>query len=192
MYENFISHDERLDDVLRRDADILQSYGITTKIISDFLQNIVDTYKYTKNYVDSNSEFDIIINEKMLLPQNISKAPVIADVSKFEPKIIDNKFLVISSGTKICQQCAFSTEKIIRYRDDQREEGAIFFRKEGLNCGKGYGSVDYVIHNIKTGKNLRFGDLLIHMIRDHSFFEGNVCYRLDPHEVIGVLELKSE
>ncbi|MFX0091869.1 MAG: hypothetical protein ACFFBD_08920 [Candidatus Hodarchaeota archaeon] len=51
---------------------------------------------------------------------------------------------------------------------------------------------DFAIENITTGQKIRFSELIIHLIRDHHFFEGNVYYRLDPVEAIKCLELEPE
>lgn len=54
-------------------------------------------------------------------------------------------------------------------------------------CGSGY--ADVTIRNTKNGKEIRFGSLLMHLIKKHYFFEGYTGYRLDPQEAIEVLEL---
>jgi hypothetical protein len=88
-----------------------------------------------------------------------------------EYKLVDNKFVISISRTKGYHDYPFD-------RPDDR----IF---------KG-GSSDYVIYNLSNNKIIRFGDLLIELIRDHGFFEGSVLYRLDPKEVILTLELIPE
>lgn len=52
-----------------------------------------------------------------------------------------------------------------------------------------YGSTDYIIYNLSNKKLIRFGDLIIELIRDQGFFEGSVSYRLEPKDVIQTLEL---
>ena len=39
---------------------------------------------------------------------------------------------------------------------------------------------------------ISFGDLAIHLIRHHHFFEGNVYYRIDPRECVRVLGLEPD
>ncbi len=77
--------------------------------------------------------------------------------------LVEDKYAMCMVGTKGMQECPFGS------------------------CG--YGSADYVIYNLKTELWIRFGGLQIHLIRDHGFFEGNVLYRLEPEEVVSVLEL---
>jgi hypothetical protein len=52
-----------------------------------------------------------------------------------------------------------------------------------------YGSSDFIIYNLSNKKLIRFGDLLIELIRDQGFFEGSVAYRLEPKDVIQTLGL---
>jgi hypothetical protein len=53
-----------------------------------------------------------------------------------------------------------------------------------------YGSADLFVTNLTTGKSIMFGTLQHHLIRCHQFFEGSTQYRLEPSDVIDVLEIK--
>lgn len=57
------------------------------------------------------------------------------------------------------------------------------------SCGEG--SHDFIVKNEKQGKEIKFPQLMAHLVRDHHFFEGNTSYRLEPENAINVLELKS-
>lgn len=47
------------------------------------------------------------------------------------------------------------------------------------------GSHDYTVIDLQTGDTLEFGGLLVHLIREHQFFEGKgTRYRLSPERVI--------
>lgn len=50
------------------------------------------------------------------------------------------------------------------------------------HCGRS--NMDITITNIKNNKVLTFGSLLVHLIKDHHFFEGSVEHRLDPVKLI--------
>ena len=57
--------------------------------------------------------------------------------------------------------------------------------------GYSYGSQDVNIHCIETDEKISFNTLLIHMIRQHHFFEGYKCsHRLDPEKLIKMFNLK--
>lgn len=98
------------------------------------------------------------------LPMPINSEGFDRSVTDHDCYLVENKYLVTSMGTKGFQECPYGS------------------------CGKG--STDFVIYNIDKKQAIRFGELQIHMIRDHGFFEGNVIYRLEPEEVISVLEIK--
>jgi hypothetical protein len=49
---------------------------------------------------------------------------------------------------------------------------------------------DFTVTNVKTGQQIFFSELHIHLIRRHHFFEGHTKYRLDPEQCAKVLELK--
>jgi hypothetical protein len=61
-------------------------------------------------------------------------------------------------------------------------------------CRKGLGashaSIDWIIRNKKTGQEMRGPGLIVHLIRDHRFFEGpGSPYRVEPLELARLLEL---
>jgi len=49
---------------------------------------------------------------------------------------------------------------------------------------------DIQIRNVRADATIYFSELMIHLIRDHQFFEGEgLGYRLDPKQTVEVLEL---
>lgn len=61
----------------------------------------------------------------------------------------------------------------------------------GATCGHFiYSSADYCLENIETKREIQFPGLIIHLAREHHFFEGSVEYRLEPAEAIDVLGLE--
>jgi hypothetical protein len=85
--------------------------------------------------------------------------------------IIENKFEVSMVQYKGIQECPFQN-----YNLDNKTHYE-------------YGSADITITNLKTNKTIKFGSLMHHLIRSHHFFEGSILFRLDPKEVIEVLEI---
>lgn len=56
-----------------------------------------------------------------------------------------------------------------------------------------WASIDFVLENRRTGKRLSGPGLIAHLIAEHNFFEGHESpYRVDPREVIEVLEVQPE
>ncbi|MBN2725124.1 MAG: hypothetical protein JXR95_13755 [Deltaproteobacteria bacterium] len=53
--------------------------------------------------------------------------------------------------------------------------------------------VNTTVVNKQTGKTISFSDLAIHLIEEHSFFQGRgSSFRLDPCELIEILEIKED
>jgi hypothetical protein len=56
--------------------------------------------------------------------------------------------------------------------------------------GARFASIDWTIHNLRTGQTLNGSGLLSHLIRAHDFFEGEAApYRIDPDTLTRLLEL---
>ncbi len=50
--------------------------------------------------------------------------------------------------------------------------------------------MDCLLQNVNNGIRLFFPGLIIHLIRDHHFFEGSLKYRVEPEQIIKLLELE--
>ena len=50
--------------------------------------------------------------------------------------------------------------------------------------------MDCLLQNIDNGLRLFFPGLIIHLIREHNFFEGSLKYRVEPEQIIKLLELE--
>jgi hypothetical protein len=60
------------------------------------------------------------------------------------------------------------------------------------SAGQGvrHGSLDWWVRNLKTGAEIKGPGLVVHLIRDHHFFEGlESPNRIDPHRLANVLDL---
>lgn len=55
-----------------------------------------------------------------------------------------------------------------------------------------YSAGNYSIEHVDTKREIRFPGLIIHLAREHHFFEGSVTYRLEPSEAIDVLGLERD
>lgn len=68
------------------------------------------------------------------------------------------------------------------------------FQECPWGCARaGWGSIDFVIENRRTGKRLAGPGLIAHLIAEHGFFEGHESpYRVDPIEAIEVLEIEPD
>ena len=50
-----------------------------------------------------------------------------------------------------------------------------------------FSNQDFIITNKQTGESFGGPGLIIHLLKEHSFFEGNTKYRVEPENVIRVL-----
>jgi len=54
-----------------------------------------------------------------------------------------------------------------------------------------YGSIDMTVKNLATEESISFPGLIVHLIREHKFYEGPKShYRVDPEKAARVLEIK--
>ena len=60
-----------------------------------------------------------------------------------------------------------------------------------VGLGVRHGSVDWWITNLNTGVEMKGPGLVVHLIRDHHFFEGPMSQnRVDPFRLANLLELR--
>jgi hypothetical protein len=62
---------------------------------------------------------------------------------------------------------------------------------EGLP-GCGSTSIDFAVRRAGTDETLFFSGLLVHLVREHEFFEGSTGYRLDPAQAVRVLDVRRD
>lgn len=183
----FIDENDKLIDIYNNDMETLSKYNITTKQISDILTTITEKYdrkfKLIRGDSMSNAEFSPEImkhhyKELSQLDKNLFSERCNSgyswrkiNVINTNPIIIDNKYLITRISYWGYQACPF-----------------VYF-SETVDRTLGGGD-DYWIYDLETKKTLQFNDMLIHLIRDHHFFEGNVSHRLDPIDVINFFDLK--
>lgn len=186
----FLSKNETFSQVYNQDQETLQRYGITCKQIGDRLETLrakvfeTSYLKINKMLVVSPEEQHQIDSILMPLPSNVApndtnlyplRTPKYPPSQFISRVLIENRYIISYAVTMGRQICPFDF--------DLTHSG------KGP-CGTSGGSTDYVIYDIQTGNSLRFSDLIIHLIKDHCFFEGNVPYRVDPENAIKVLDIQ--
>lgn len=130
--------------------------------------NLIDVYNQDLQFLDKAE----ISHEQIAdsLKGLIRKADAIQDFSL--EKIIGKKFKISGSGiaTNGYQECPFPLNNEV-------------------NCFEG--RRDYKITNLKSNEFFILTDLGIHLAEKHGFYQGNTPYRMDPSQVIKVLDLKA-
>ncbi|MEM7362100.1 MAG: hypothetical protein AAF335_03765 [Bacteroidota bacterium] len=99
----------------------------------------------------------------------------------YESVTVRQKFEVTILTFRGFQECPFSLVK--------ENYGENFCNSMGA-CGRG--SREIIIKNKHNGKSIKVASLLLHLIRDHHFFEGDVDCRIPPKDIIETLEIEKE
>ena len=185
----FLAVGEKLMDVYQRDIATLESLNITTVQIADRLTQIIEKFFRKEQLVYPHyphySPLVKQVHEKQLqtIDAKILDKPVefaypgrifSLKNTRFHT-MIENRYLVTGSEYWGFQFCPFT---------GVLSENPMYSRK---HHGGGW---DICIYDTTAHKYIVFNNLLIHLIRHHSFFEGSVFSRLDPFTVINLLDLK--
>lgn len=184
----FMSKNDRLLDIYNEDINTLANRDISTDQIADVLTNIIEKYKrknaltgynhyrdcaeYSPDIKKLHDEQLLRIGHDIFSLQCNDGYKISGNVKSTNPIVIDDRYLVTRHSFWGFQACPFICFS-----------GNISRAVEG-------GGDDYWIYDLQTKKTLQFNDLLIHLIRDHHFFEGNVYHRLSPNDIIDFFNLQ--
>ena len=182
-----------LEELGRFDQAIkeLRRYNIPDELIRLYASNVAylkkdglsrlrkghKIYQSTKGFIsDDEGLFEVMFNDYQTLRKNntnhrklggklediVEKAKLLSDpTTNIKPVIVDGLYEVEIAYSGI-QECPF-------------EE-------------KGFDGGSVKIKNLKTGKTTKVQTISAHLIKEHGFFEGDVPYRVDPRDLIEVLE----
>lgn len=164
---HFLADNETLDEVIQRDQQTLQRYGVTCGQVADKLEEFIAKFNQRRNGQLSFEDTQFL--QRNPFPRQNLKIDTLRNVP---PQFIgiyplDNRYImggISTAGTQFCP-----------------------FQQPGCTGGNS----DYFIYDTQTKEHIEFGNLLIHLVRDHCFFEGNVAYRLDPEKAIRIFSLSS-
>ena len=183
----FIAPTDNLLEVYAKDISALNASGITLRQIADVLTTITNKYKYKHSLIESKSIGDANVNYQPQVEQR--HLTQLKDIDEFIMKsecnggysychsIVKNSFPIVIDDRYIITREMFWGYQCCPFSSNSSRE------KHG-------GGSDYWIYDTQTKESIQFNDLLIHLIRDHGFFEGNVFHRLDPLKVIKFFNLR--
>ena len=158
----FLGPKEKLMDVIREDDATLKRLGVTHEQIAENIEELLR----------------VGIEEELACWRSRERKSWRIDRS---PAIVGH-FAVIVKGYLGYQDCPWS------FFD--RSSKPWVHKPCTVGSGTRYGDIDFVITNNRTGEELRGPSLIVHLIRDHHFFEGRQSpYRVDPEKAARVLEL---
>lgn len=220
--EGFLADGDDLADRITADQRTLQRLGLSHHQIADALETMLDAAStaYEDRIVAATARFEdarsasgqrgvegeaILPLEPLLdeLEQRLQRGELPAP-EEGAPLGRHQVFLQVHLGYQACPWTVLH-----RPWSDEPPPLPIVVRRAGhflhrtaktgcsLPCRAGlsyrHGERDFLIVHRDTGRYLRGSGLMVHLIRDHQFFEGETCrYRLDPERAAQVLGLQAE
>jgi hypothetical protein len=177
--KGFLGPGESFEEVIERDAMALREMGISTEEIANAIRRVIDDtlqqheQRLRRQLSKRPQEF-----EKSLSPErkdlhipNLYQPESVPEFDLNHMPGIDQGYLVDPD-----LQVFF-----VQYRG---------FQECPWGCNTAEGSRDFLILNRVTGEYFTGPSLIVHLIREHHFFEGmETPYRIDPLKAARVLEL---
>jgi hypothetical protein len=182
--QNHLGRAESLRDIIEQDAKTLDKLKLKPNQFADVLRKIFDDYKNAPLFMNDEM-FDIVysIDDHERTPDQDAKWKQWRDLDheaydtgkKYDLGGLSAKdFKVMFDGKYMVHVIQWKGFEDCPYQPWVQGIGS---------CGGG--SKDIVIRNNKNGKWMRIGELLIHQIEDHHFFQGKASrYRVDPQEFV--------
>jgi len=184
----FLSTDESLVDIVREDLKTLRELDVTPKQIADRLESLTGQFHWYcyRNKLELGKEI-----------QNLEKRGA----------LVEGRYFVTVTEETDEQPCffeivdrPFSHKRTKRIIEDQGLDDAsaeLLTRDQYLNYVKHYGNSVYSITDDKQRKEIfshpeiKFPDVLIHLIRNHHFFGGpKAPWNLDAEKTVNFLNLE--
>lgn len=165
--EGFLGNDESLTEVIERDASAIKTLGLGYEHFADGVERLLTAYQAVKWQA---------MDEAMEAERG---KPGVVDPAEFTKSLervtdLDPRFAVAEWNYRGQQDCPW-------------DDDAAGSRR--------WSSSDWLIRNLRTGQQMPLPGmhgpgLIIHLIREHHFFEGlNSPYWVDPIELARLLEL---
>lgn len=112
---------------------------------------------------------------------------------KLAERLEDLLYLAFRSDEKVSQFEHFLVT-VTQYMGFQLCPWTLNIHHGQCRAGKGvrFASLDWQIQNLRTNQVMSGPGLIVHLIREHHFFEGlDSPYRVDPYQLACLLELRS-
>jgi hypothetical protein len=163
----FLGPHERLTEVIERDASAIKILGVSYEQFADNLERLLTAYEAVKS--KANDDF---MQAQQDNPGIITHRGYMASIARVTD--LDPRFAVAQWDYMGRQFCPWDDDDAMAIR---------------------WAASEWFIRNLRTGQQmprpgLSAPGLIIHLIRDHLFFEGfGSPYRVDPTELARLLEL---
>lgn len=171
---HFLGVGESLVARIEADAATLYELCITHGQLADRLEAIVREARRIREIKILAPEYRSRQQDRCLrLIKGKDTSTILQEEHEDSAVVVDSRFSVTIAEYKGYQYCPFD------------------YNWDGNSIRSCYSaSVDFEIRNTRRGSSMLLSELLIHMIRDHQFFEGEgLRYRVDPRLAADTLEL---
>jgi hypothetical protein len=183
----FLGPHEYLEDVLQLDGEVLALFGVTHRRIADALEVVINAGFRASvrlmNFRAGRRSAAQTERRRQFMPFEPLFVEAVSDQE--EAKIEAFADPLESRGDR----CGFPFEHIC----------FSFLRAGGCqDCPWGcedlpWSNLEFRIENERAGEVVKGPGLIVHLIREHSFFEGlESPYRVNPIKLVKVLELRPE
>lgn len=198
--KGFLNLTESLVEVDQKDRMILTKLGITyNKIVErlrGFLQRAnqikykMDIQKINQKSIDQDDhdhDYNNCHNEVIPLfgGRQKPKDPVI--IHETNPEC---DYMIQTISYKGYQFCPFGSQEKEKEKSKSKINANNNDDDELLQCNE-HDDTDVMITNLKTKEYVTFPRLMVHLIEEHEFFEGSTPYRLDPEQVVRILNISN-
>ena len=165
----FLGKEESLLDVVHTDEETIRKLGVTHVQIADRLEYFI------LRYVQGNADF--FNPNKRLTGQKLVDA---YETFEMEGIDVDQLYQIVGHTRRGYQLCPWG--------DDTEPTTKIYLIPGGHHP---YSNLEITVKNNKSDESLSFPGLIVHLIKDHHFYEGKQSsYRVDPENAVRVLDIK--
>ncbi len=160
----FLGQSESLLDVIAHDEQTLKKFGVSYEQIVASIEQIWLAAVKQMRELEASDRFERETDFPAIHHPETIPSFSLANLPGTDKGYIIGRFQVF----------------IVRYRG---------FQHCPWTCNA-FGSSDFMVLNRNTGESFTAPELIIHLIREHRFFEGvQSPYRVDPEKVIRTLEI---
>jgi hypothetical protein len=159
--EGFMGEDESLDEIIADDSATLERLGITYDQIADRIEYFIkNEWRYA--FGEATRGMELKEKNKLILARKMR----FNDEESYMETMLDDHYIINRwqyKGFQGCPWCDYVN----------------------LVCGS-----DYAVENTDLKERITFPGLIVHLIREHHFFEGKgTSHRVDPEDAVRVLEI---
>lgn len=178
----FLGLNEKLLDIYEQDLQTIKNHNITFEQIADKLELIYQRGERCRDLYRSGKFKDVIYFDSNIWYKVDNSIAISFDVMQ----------------TMGYQDCPFyigsntdnKTEHITDFTDSDYDSDEFLNDNTKSECYRDDGMM-FKIMNTKTVESIHLNKLIIHLIRNHNFFEGvESPYRVDPGKTISILGIK--